>query len=219
MSEFNNINQQLNIIANTAGLIRAFNLKNIRVPDARDNNYSPSVLGGDPNKVADTKLNTPQNQYNENLLGTPIFADLTLNGGVYYDNLLKKDVTFPTIRFATVIMTVDFVARIVKTEIQGRDGTVKEYIGQDDAKITIQGVITGWNGHYPQNEVNLLNLWRKAPVAKAVTSTFLNQTLGINSLVVEDCSLPQVAGGYSYQTFSMNCISDLPVELKIANNV
>jgi hypothetical protein len=220
MSEFNNINQQLNIVANTAGLIRALNLKNIHVPDARDNKYNPSVLSGDPTKSgADIALNTPQNQYNENLLGTPIFADLTLNGGVYYDNLLKKDVTFPTIRFATVIMTVDFVARIIKTEIQGRDGSVKEYIGQDDAKIAIQGVITGYNGHYPQNEVNLLNLWRKAPVAKAVTSTFLNQTLGINSLVVEDCSLPQVAGGYSYQTFTMNCISDLPVELKIANNV
>lgn len=220
MNEFNNINNSLSIFANTAGLIRAFNLKNIHVPDARDNKYNPSVLGGDPTKSgADSKLNTPQSQYNENLLGTPIFADLTLNGGVYYDALLKKDVTFPTIRFATVIMTVDFVSRIVKTEIQGRDGTVKEYIGQDDAKIAIQGVITGWNGHYPQSEVNLLNQWRKAPVAKAITSAFLNQTLGINSLVVEDCSLPQVAGGYSYQTFSMNCISDLPVELKIANNV
>jgi len=219
MSTLDNINQQLHIVANTAGLIRAFNLKNVHVPDARDNKYNPNTINSNPANSADIKLNTPQNQYNENLLGTPIFADLTLNGGTYYDNLLKKDVTFPTIRFATVIMTVDFVARIIKTEIQGRDGSVPEYIGQDDAKIAIQGVIAGYNGHYPQNEVNLLNLWRKAPVAKAVTSTFLNQTLGINSIIVEDCSFPQVAGGYSYQTFTMNCFSTRPVELKIANNV
>jgi hypothetical protein len=160
----------------------------------------------------------PDDKLRDSALGTPVYADLTLNGGTYTDNITGKVVSYPTVQYEAVIMTVDFAAKIIKTEIQGRDGTVKEYIGQDDAKVSVQGIICGWNGHYPAYDVSQLNAWRKAPCEKSVTSKFL-QNLGIYTLVVEDCSLPQIAGGYSYQTFTMSLISDLPVELKITNNV
>jgi hypothetical protein len=210
MSTFNKINTTFPIIATTGALIRAFNLQNVRVPDVRKNEYDTSKLAtnyveGDP-KLYDS------------VLGTPVFADVTLKGGSYTDIITNKVVTYPELRYDAVLLTIDFAARIIKTEIQGRNGTVKEYIGEDDAKISIQGIICGTNGHYPAFEVAQLNDWRRAPVSKAVVSTFL-QNLGIDSLVVEDFSLPQVAGGYSYQTFTISCVSDLPVELKISNNV
>jgi len=203
-------------------LVRAFNLQNVRVPDARNNPYNQDTVSN--------KFLLPDEKLYTSALGTPVFADVTLWGnlpvpkeytpnmvaGKYTDNITGKEVTFPVLKYDAVILTVNFVSRIIKTEIQGRDGTVKEYIGQDDAKITIQGIICGWNGHYPAFEVAQLNEWRKAPVAKNVTSTFL-QNLGIDSLVVESCDLPQIAGGYSYQTFTIQCISDSPVELKISN--
>jgi hypothetical protein len=206
MSDFVKINSTYPIAATTGALIRAFNLRNVVVPDARGNNFDTTVKAA-VYKEGDTPLHT-------SALGTPVFADLTLKGGSYIDNITGNKVTFADVQFDAVLITVDFAARIVKTEIQGRNGTVKEYIGEDDAKISIQGVICGWNGHYPNLEVNALNEWRKAPIAKAAVSTFL-QNLGIQSLVVEDFSLPQIAGGYSYQTFTINCISDVPVELKI----
>lgn len=208
MSDFSNINQQINIIANTAGLLRAFNLKNLKVPDSRGQDYNKSIVQGDPTKVPDNILYL-------STLGTPVFADVTLMGGTYYDYKLRKDIDFPTIKLETVLVTVDFTERIVKTEIQGRDGTVKEYIGRDDARVSINGIITGWNNHYPVDEVNALFRWIKAPVTKGIVSTYL-QNLGIDNIVVEDSTLPQVEGGYSQQTFNINCISDLPVELKIS---
>ena len=204
---------QNTIVATTAGLIRAYNLKHVTVPDTRKNEYQPNKLL-EGYQSPDAPINTRSTDYLGTLLGTPVFADLTLMGGQYTNNITGEVVTFPEIKLATVLLTVNFATRIVKTEIQGRDGTVKEYIGQDDAKVTVQGIVTGWNGHYPAYEVNLLNEWRRAPVSKSVVSAYL-QNLGIKNLVVESFDLPQIAGGYSYQTFSMSCISDAPVELKI----
>jgi hypothetical protein len=212
MSTFQKINNVIPIVASTAALVRAFGLQNVRVPDTRGNNYEQQKLS--QNYVAPDAPLTSNITYNENILGTPIFADLTLVGGSYTDNITNELVYFDTIKFATVLLTVNFTARIIKTEIQGRNGTVKEYIGEDDAKIQIQGIISGTNGHYPEFEVSKLNEWRKAPTSKSVISTYL-QNLGIYNLVVESFDIPQIAGGYSYQTFNISCISDTPVELKI----
>lgn len=198
------------IAATTGALIRAFNLQNVFVPDARSNDYNAATLK--------SGYDSPDNKLYNSPLGTPVFADVTLRGGSYVDNITGKTINFPELQYAAVILTVNFTSRIIKTEIQGRNGTVKEYIGEDDAKVTIQGVICGTNGVYPAEFVAQLNDWRRAPVAKSVTSRFL-QNLLIDNLVVESCDIPQVAGGYSYQTFTINCVSDLPVELKISNNV
>jgi hypothetical protein len=208
MSEFTKINATVPIVATTAALARAFGIRAVKPTEQKGDEYQKSK--------AQAGYKAPDAKLYDSILGTPVYADITLVGGTYTDNITGKAVEFPTLRFDSVILTVDFAARIVKTEIQGRNGTVKEYIGEDDASVSIQGVIVGHNGHYPALEVSSLNEWRKAPVAKAVTSTYL-QNLGITNLVVEDCSIPQIAGGYSYQTFTINCISDIPVELKITS--
>lgn len=190
-------------------LIRTFNLQNVKIPDVRNNPYDSGTVNFGYQTPDETRASLMAG-----MGGIPVFVDLTLKGGFYKDNITNKTINFQDVKFEAVIMTVDKVARIVKTEIQGRDGTVKEYIGKDDSKITIQGVITGPNGIYPQSEVkNLINWWN-APIAKSVECSYL-QMMDINYLVCEDLSLPQVAGGYSYQTFSINAISDMPVELII----
>ena len=218
MNEYK-INNVVPIVATAAALARAFGIRSLQVPDARRNEFNDNKSKLSSGYVApDDPLKTSAREYLGNMLGTPVYADVTLNGGKYTDNVTGKVIEFPTIKMAAVLLTINFAARIIKTEIQGRNGTVKEYIGEDDAKITIQGVISGTNGHYPAYEVGQLNLWRSAPVSKGITSTFL-QNLGIDNMVVESFDVPQIMGGYSYQTFSINAISDLPVELKIVNNV
>ena len=157
---------------------------------------------------------------------------MTLVGLSYTDNITGQVVDLPNDRsragaamesgesfymnLQTVLITVNQSIRIVKTEIQGRNGTVKEYIGADDASIIINGVITGNNGVYPREEVNRLKRWLDAPVSKSIISWWLDN-LGISNLVVESYSIPQAEGGYSYQMFSINAIGDLPVELKITS--
>ena len=84
----------------------------------------------------------------------------------------------------------------------------------DDYQVNINGIITGANGVHPADTVTELKKMLDAPVAIPVVSSFLNR-LGIYNIVVNDYSIPQVAGGYSKQDFSINAISDAPLELQI----
>jgi len=171
-------------------------------------------------------------------LGTPIYTDLTILGCSYIDNITGRKVNLENdmyrsggatqstagnqigigaafyMNFESVLITVDQPIKVIKTEIQGRDGTVKEYIGQGDADIVINGYITGKNGVYPREQVKKFQRWLDAPVAKEITAWWL-ENLGISHIVIESYSFPQVQGGYSYQMFTVKAVSDTPVELKI----
>lgn len=173
-------------------------------------------------------------------IGTPVYSDLTLLGLSYTDNITGKVVNLPNDRYRTggsksqvsgdesgagfymnietVLITVNQAVRVIKTNIQGRNGSVKEYIGLDDASITITGVITGKNGVYPYDEVARLKKWLDAPVSKSVVARWLGN-LGIDNIVVESSNIPQTEGGYSYQVFNIQAVSDLPVELKITSPI
>ena len=147
-------------------------------------------------------------------LGTPIYSDLTFDACSYTDkNGRRIDVS--EVNVQTVLITLDQPINIVKTVIQGRDGTVKEYIGKDDMQVTINGIITGKNGVYPLQKVNDLKAWLDAPISKGLTTWWLDN-LGISNVVVSSFQFPQTEGGYSYQVFSISAISDTPVELKIS---
>ena len=172
-------------------------------------------------------------------LGTPVYTDLTLMGMKWTDNITGREEECPNDRFRsgaksavtntpqkggfymnldTVLIVTQFPKRIIKTEIQGRDGTVKEYIGADDAQITINGMITGKNGVYPRDEVYRLRRWLDAPVAKGIVSWYMDN-LGISNLVIEGYDMPQTMGGYSFQAFTISAVSDVPVELKITQPI
>lgn len=152
-------------------------------------------------------------------LGTPVFIDVTfgdkMNPLEYKDLRTNLDMTLPIITFQAILCSVVFPRNIVKTEIQGRNGTVKEYIGEGDAQISFRGIITGTNGNYPAEQVALLRQLVYAPIPVPVISEYLNN-LGIDTVVFEDRSFEQEEGGYSYQTFSLNAISDTPQELRLS---
>ena len=190
-------------------LIKYTGFQNIPIINAVKNG---EYLGRIPNLI------TKDEPIGTSSLGTPIYTDLTLVGGFSYtDNISEKTVTIENdVRIETVLITVTQPVRVIKTEIQGRDGTVKEYIGRDDAHITINGVITGSNGVYPREQVKALKEWLDAPVSKSIVTWWLDN-LGISEIVVENYTIPQVQGGYSYQMFSIDAISDIPVQLRITS--
>lgn len=216
-------------------LVEYSGIKNVQIVSAKQGIYR-----GNPAFNLKEEKDEP---IGTSILGTPIYTDLVLMGVTYTDNLTGKPVTLENDRYVgstnskappegvgngigssfymrldTVLITVTKPQRVIKTEIQGRDGTVKEYIGADDARITINGIITGNNGVYPKDEVARLRAWLEAPVTKPVVSWWLGN-LGVDNIVVENHSIPQVQGGYSYQMFSIDAVSDFPVELKITSNV
>jgi hypothetical protein len=105
---------------------------------------------------------------------------------------------------------------IEETEVQGKDGTIKEYIGKGDWVLQIDGIIDGPNGKYPINEVADLMKMLDAPNTIDVVSTYL-QNLGIVSAVVYDHAFLQEAGNYSSQAFQITMKSDIPTELRISD--
>jgi len=128
-------------------------------------------------------------------LGTKVYADVTFDSVTYTDRN-GNSITTPRMIFQSILVSVVFPRNIVKTKIQGRDGTVKEYIGEDDANITFTGILTGTkntygtksdpkgskvypggNGIYPGSQISDLMKVIKAPVAIPVICTHL-QNLG-----------------------------------------
>ena len=185
-------------------LIRTYNLTSIRPLTVRDNPYENKIAQGDDR---DPELY-------KSALGTPVVIDLTFNSVTYTDFVQNRQVTTEQVRLQTVLCTVTRPSIIIKTQIQGRNGTVKEYIAKDDYAVTINGIIVGENGQYPQAAALALQRMCEAPVAIPVVSRFLN-SLGIYNIVVEDYSMPQTPGGISKQEFTINSISDEPLELQI----
>ncbi|MCA6489091.1 MAG: hypothetical protein IM569_13565 [Chitinophagaceae bacterium] len=185
-------------------LVRAFNVTNVRPLADRSNPYEGKI----------NQLDDRNPELYKSVLGTPVVIDLLFKSVTYTDFNKNRKVTTDEVRLQTVLCTVSRPSIIVKTQIQGRNGTVKEYISKDDYVITINGIISGQNGQYPETEALALQRIADAPVAIPVVSRFLN-ALEIFNIVVEDYSMPQTAGGISKQEFTLNCISDDPLELQI----
>ena len=148
-------------------------------------------------------------------LGTPVFADLTFKGSSYTDQN-GKQVSFDDLTLITILMVVGQSKNIEKTVIQGRNGTVKEYISDGDYEIEINGILDGPNGSHPFDQVRALKDVLDAPIPIEVVSKYL-QNLDIHNIVVQSYSFDQEPGGYSKQNFSIQCLSDLPIELQISN--
>lgn len=194
------------VVTTVSQLARTYNVQNVR------------TLNATPPNDYKGKINQTTQQDKElykSSLGTPVFTDLTFEEVRYElgDGSIRR---VPNIILQTILITVSQSKNIIVTQIQGRNGTVKEYIGMGDYEVTINGIIAGPNGHYPIDEVHALKQMLDAPVAIPVTSWYL-QNLDIYSLVVKDYAFDQEPGGYSKQNFTINCISDLPVELLIGN--
>lgn len=175
-------------------------------------------------------------------LGTPILDPFTFNGG----NFEKRDesgeiikVPFPDDRgvegvglvIPNMIIEVNQSKNIITTPIQGRDGTVKEFISRGDYLITLNGIITGQMNEqtgtvndignvYPTADVQKLIEICEVPDSLSVTSDFLSMFLKSTKegelppkVVITDYNIPQQIGVRNFQTFTINMLSDIPINL------
>lgn len=145
------------------------------------------------------------------VLNTPVFSNIVFMGRDYTD-IYGNTQSYPSLEIQTVLFGVTQTKNVIKTAINGLDGTVKEYISQGDYVVNMQGVLVGGNGIYPRQDMNALIQICKASEPIEVESWFL-QSLGIFQIVIESYDFPQEAGKYSVQSFSINAVSDRPIEL------
>ncbi|MDY3352254.1 DUF6046 domain-containing protein [Riemerella anatipestifer] len=130
--------------------------------------------------------------------------------------------------FNEVVMSVTQERNIVTTPLQGRDGTIKEFISNGDYVITVDaGVMEGQKqvdneddevsfqipgNTYPKAELERLRNILTLPKAIEVYSEFL-LVFGITSVVVKSFSLVQETHS-NRQSIQIQMLSDTPYEIK-----
>lgn len=141
-------------------------------------------------------------------LGTPIWADVRLFPPGREDLILE-----------TVLLTVSARNNIVSTPVQGRRGTIKEYINAGDFDVNIKGAIVGrFRGVYPETLVRDLLSVLKQEASIRIVSDYLRM-FDVYELAVTDYSFPQNEGFQNVQLFEINALSDDPVELILEEDV
>lgn len=139
--------------------------------------------------------------------------------------IINKDEAFI---FNEVVMSVTQERNIVTTPLQGRDGTIKEFISNGDYVITVDaGVMEGQKqidneddevsfqipgSTYPEEELKRLKNILTLPKAIEVYSEFL-LVFGITSVVVKSFSLVQETHS-NRQSIQIQMLSDTPYEIK-----
>lgn len=138
-------------------------------------------------------------------LGTPIYdvVEFKLNG----ETVLRL-IDVP-------LITVTRAKNVVKTQMEGKDGTVKEIISNDDYKINIRGILSNdTENKKPWDKIEEMNTTFNRNVTYQVTSKLFGK-LGITDVVFENIDFTAIEGFVNLQPYSLNLMSDDPIELKL----
>lgn len=104
---------------------------------------------------------------------------------------------------------------IVKTQMQGRDGSVKEYINLDDWVLNFKGFIINYDADlYPEERVETMVKFFQLNQVVASTSKWLSRW-GIDKLVTTNLKFPTFEGVQNVQPFEIEMLSDYPITLEL----
>jgi len=147
--------------------------------------------------------------FSSQFFGVPVFCDL----------VLEQTGTGESIQLLQVLITSNNNGKnIVKTTVQGRAGTVKEYISDGDYDLSIQGGLFDSNkSRYPLEEARKLARMCAVPEALKVISPWLNDVFDIHYLVITGRDFPQSEGKQNVQLYNIKAISDDAPEINISN--
>ena len=131
----------------------------------------------------------------------PKFMPLTLlkSGQIDEDMILES-----------AIVSVSNTKNIVKTQIEGKDATVKEYISRGDYNISIKGVFAFKGLDWPRDSVAAFRQFMELHTSIGITHDLLNQ-MGIHDIVVESFDIPENTF-INLIPYTIQAVSDEPVE-------
>lgn len=140
-------------------------------------------------------------------LGSPVYDQLILKVPALNPGLITTDLIMQTI-----LLEVNQERLIQKTSIQGRNGTVKEYISDGDYMISIRGaMVSPYSNHFPFSDITDLVRFCKIQDSIAIASKFLGY-FGINSIVIEKYRIAEKMGSRNEVPFEIQAVSDYPIE-------
>lgn len=146
-------------------------------------------------------------------LGTPIYDDVTFPSG-QYKSLFGDVVGFDEVKLQSVLVVANQAKHVVKTAVQGRDGTVKEYISAGDFIISVGGVIVSETNTYPDIEVEAFRAIMEANAALSIVSSFINDSLGVGNVVIDNYAIRQIKGTRNAVEINFSCSSDVSRDIE-----
>lgn len=132
------------------------------------------------------------------------------------------------VELAECIITVNQEKNIVSTPMQGRDGTVKEYISDGDFTISVDAAVSSYvidqkgqsdynDSHaYPLSQLEDIISILKVKDTLETHSDFLT-LFGITNIVVKSYGMVQETHS-NRQGFNIQMLSDLPYEIKMQDD-
>jgi len=148
-----------------------------------------------------------------NYIGVPTLTSLALQ----YNNV--------RVELLECVITVNQEKNIVTTPMQGRDGTVKEYISDGDYSISVDAAVSSYvidqkgqsdynDSHaYPLSQLEDVIAMLKIKDSLEVQSDFL-RLFEIDNVVVKTYGMVQETHS-NRQAFNIQMLSDSPYEIKI----
>lgn len=137
------------------------------------------------------------------LIGTPVFSNFNLEyGGKELSHAINA-----------VLFTVTQTTNILETMVQGRDGTVKEYISAGDWKINAKIVISAIDRSFPAILAQEIREMLAIKDAINIHSWFLNDVFNIYQVVVKERSFEQHQSRANMSFINIEFISDIPETL------
>ncbi len=204
----NRIEKNFNLVTTEAGqeqIVRVAESfgKNFIVKEAKEAILKRNLIVGYNNPVEIE----PEKSEISGLFGLSIWDIVTL-----YNPLDNKSMDLNI-----ALINVTQVKNIVKTNINGSDGTIKEFINNDDYQITIKATIVGQGiDVYPADEIKNLMYFFKLKTNINIYSTILNKYFGLDTIVITDYSIGQIEVGMrNVQSVEFNCITDNPDKYKV----
>ena len=141
-------------------------------------------------------------------LGTPVYSYIEFPEG-RYETLEGDLVSFDGCRINDILLEVSQSKNIITTSIQGRNGTIKEYISDADFEIMVTGRIVNESNAIPEVALNAIKEICLVPDSVNINCPFL-QYFDITAGVIKDYSFKEVEGSRNTIDFTMTIISDEP---------
>jgi len=165
----------------------------------------------------------PDKAIKTSMLGTPIMSNITLIAPAYNSDEQREEGAFETesggyidrIDLDHVMVSVKQQKMIVKTQVEGMDGTIKEYVSLGDYEITIDGALVNMEDNASSPDeiesdlVRFLNYNDSIEVVGKAISAY-----GIRSVVVIDYVRSEKRGYINEVPFRIRLLSDTPEEIK-----
>jgi len=151
-------------------------------------------------------------------IGTPIISNVVLIAPQYNNEQQQRDAPFDDldrVELNHVLVSVRQAKQIVKTQVEGLNGSIKEYISLGDYEITINGNIVNEEDSQasPKQRLNDLRRFLDYNDAIEISNKLLN-SFDIRSVVVMDYVVNEQAGTTHVYPIRIRLISDTPEEIK-----